>query len=328
MLGGGKDMNINIFGLLGFMTLIFGIVVISVIINDREKFVLGGYYFVCCGLVIVVSIIAFLNKNVVPEYELYRNASEQEVKAVRDSIYVGGIKIDKHNIYYSDTIYDNNYLLNKTDYAYICPGLQLTFYDKVLVVNRELWNKKLSDIKAKSITNDVELNKFMVSLNVSESTDISYDKSISGILNKNKKGQGNNTKEENRETIDSAEATIEERLEDKIEIELLLENIDKLKEEVKEKAEKVEDLENEVLELQDIIVKLEEKLEASRNKESIKISDISIRTIVVSIVCLSLLSLFIYSTVVKVNTKSKKELLITASDVKIREGVMLEDQEN
>lgn len=321
-------MNINIFALLGFIALIIGIAVISVTIDGRKEFVSNGYYFICCGLVIVLSIIAFLNKNAVPEYELYRTASEQEVKAVRDSVYVGGIKIDKHNIYYSNNIYDNNYLLNKTDYAYICPGLRLIFYDKVLVVNMELWNKKISDIKAKSITDDVELNKFMVSLNVSESTDISYDKSISGILNKNKKGQGNGTKEENRETIDGVEATIEERMEDNIEIELLLENIDKLKEEVKEKTEKVEDLENEVLELQDIIVKLEGKLETLRNKESIKISDASIRTIVVSIICLVLLGLFVYSTVVKVNTKSKKELLITASDVKIREGVMLEDQED
>lgn len=320
-------MNINIFALLGFIALIIGIAAISVTIDGRKEFVSNGYYFVCCGLVIVLSIIAFLNKNVVPEYELYRTASEQEVKAVRDSVYVGGIKIDKHNIYYSNNIYDNNYLLNKTDYAYICPGLRLTFYDKVLVVNMELQNKKLSDIKAKSITDDVELNKFILSLNASESTDISYDKSISGILNKDRKEQESDTKEEpaiKEETVASTEATIE----DSIEIELLLENIDKLKEDVKEKTEKIEDLENEVLELQDIIVKLEEKLKALRYKESIKISDASIRTIVVSIICLGLLGLFIYSTVVKVNTKSKKELLITASDVKIREGVMLEDQED
>lgn len=105
-----------------------------------------------------------------------------------------------------------------------------------------------------------------------------------------------------------------------------------LNDSLKDVGKNIEDLQSNIKDINKSIESITKNLneqkneiEVLKNKEKPKVDNGTIIIIIVGLVAFWLMILVTVVTLIKIRTHSRKELILTASDAKIREGVMLDD---
>lgn len=246
------------------------------------------------------------------EYEVVKNVDSSDIEYKANKVCVDDILIPLEYVFYISSSNVDNYLIKAERNVSLFVGIKVKDTKTYLVVNKEVKDKNLKNIKeVRNISFNVELNKFMVDVRSNKEPDKNYDKSIKGILGE---------KEENEESVESMETL--ENVKDT--------NSDKVNAIIKDQLEQISELETSIEELKSRTEELEAEVKTLKSMEKrnnqIVISNVNIAMIVGSVIALVLLGLFVYGRVIRIRTNSKKELLITASEAKIREGVMLDKE--
>ena len=328
-------MSIDVLKLVGFLAILLVLAIAYAVITVEFNIEDKSPVFPFIVIALMFLIVTILNKDSGPVYKLDKIVDVSSIKINDDKVYVDDLEIEKDQIYSLNFYRHDNYLIDYESFAYICPGIKLNSKHKILVVNKSVTNGILKDIEVLNINDSIDLHKFVSELNSSTTTKENYDKSISGILNNDVESSGKvqeeNLEESLEESLEETENSNKSIDELKVRLSNLEEDLDNLANQDDKKAnleEKISTIEKEVKELKNNITKLEKEMTEIKNTKhqtkQLVINDASVRTIVASIIALILLGVFVYGRIIKINTNSKKELLFTASEAKIREGVMLD----
>lgn len=263
-------------------------------------------------LFINLTVLITINSHSMFEYEVVKNVDSSDIEYKANKVCVDDILIPLEYVFYISSSNVDNYLIKAERNVSLFVGIKVKDTKTYLVVNKEVKDKNLKNIKeVRNISFNVELNKFMVDVRSNKEPDKNYDKSIKGILGE---------KEENEESVESMETL--ENVKDT--------NSDKVNAIIKDQLEQISELETSIEELKSRTEELEAEVKTLKSMEKrnnqIVISNVNIAMIVGSVIALVLLGLFVYGRVIRIRTNSKKELLITASEAKIREGVMLDKE--
>lgn len=266
-------------------------------------------------LFINLTVLITINSHSMFEYEVIKNIDSSDIEYKANKVCVDDTLIPLEYVFYISSSNVDNYLIKAERNVSLFVGIKAKDTKTYLVVNKEVKDKNLKNIKeVRNISFNVELNKFMVDVRSNKEPDKNYDKSIKGILGE---------KEKNEESVESVESV--ETLENVKDT-----NSDKVNAIIKDQLEQISELETSIEELKSRTEELEAEVKTLKSTEKrnnqIVISNVNIAMIVGSVIALVLLGLFVYGRVIRIRTNSKKELLITASEAKIREGVMLDKE--
>lgn len=247
-------------------------------------------------LLIGIMLMATVNKTVYTE----ANTVYSITKSADYYVVNGNINVSVSDVYHDEEIAKSYVALKKKDKSYIC-GIKHheSYYEMIL--NNEDYKRFYSQEIKYALTSNSKLYRFVLGL---------YKEAEQVGENKENEGVGGITGTEVIEKTEGVERT--EQIE-RVTVELNDETLIKLD----TMQSRINSLESEVH---------RQKLEIDELKNKNKIGEMkdTILVIVGSLVVIWIMGIISYIVYSGIKTSSKRKLIITASDAKIREGVMLD----
>lgn len=248
-------------------------------------------------LLIEIVLMATVNKTVYTE----ANTVYSITKSAEYYVVNGNINVSVSDVYHDEEIAKSYVALKKEEISYICGIKRHTSYYELLLNDADYKKFYSQEIKY-ALTNNSKLYRFILGL-CKEAGQVEENKENEGA-----RGIAGTEVVEKKEGVERTEQL------EKITIELNDEALDKLE----FMQSRIDSLESEVH---------RQKLEIDELKNKNKIGEMkdTILVIVGSLVVLWIMGIISFVVYSGIKTSSKRKLIITASDAKIREGVMLDD---
>lgn len=248
-------------------------------------------------LLVGLILIGIANKTVYTE----ANTVYSITKSAEYYVVNGIINVGVNDVYYDEDIDKSYVALKKEEISYICGIKRHTSYYELLLNDADYKKFYSQEIKY-ALSKNSKLHRFILGL-CKEAGQVEENKENEGA-----RGIAGTEVVEKKEGVERTEQL------EKITIELNDEALDKLE----FMQSRIDSLESEVH---------RQKLEIDELKNKNKIGEMkdTILLIVGSLVILWIMGIISFVVYSGIKTSSKRKLIITASDAKIREGVMLDD---
>lgn len=264
--------------------------------KDKGNLILG----IIAIINVVLVIVSFsINRESYKEYEIIDVISDNDVYIDNSEVISGKYTFNKDKVYFYDSQSFNKINCIVGVKCYLLSGRLSDSYN-IIILNsaKKSELEALGILSASNVNTDVTLNKIIMNMNHKDSDKNSYDNSIKALVNNSE-----DTKEKDLSLSELNDRLIAQNAK----IIVQQEEINELRKEINTLRSQLRDI-------------------GTNKVTQLKIDNIGLILTVVLLTALSLIGLFIYKCIIEIRTRSKKELIQVASDVKIREGVMLDNK--